>query len=119
MKNKRTVDSRSQLIVGNGSAAYGASNVIVCPCLTVTDFRVTLLIRGFTKEEYPSKSIAYIDRETFLQKRGLATRDFDGSLGSDGPALFTATTRNSYSLPSANPPQEPLFCLPSISAACK
>jgi hypothetical protein len=44
----------------------------------------------------------------FLQKRGLAMIAFDGSLGSDGPALFTATTRNSYSLPSDKPPQEPL-----------
>jgi hypothetical protein len=53
------------------------------------------------------------EKKTFkrfvLQKRGLATIDFDGSLGSDGPALFTATTRNSYSLPSFKPPQEPLF----------
>jgi len=34
---------------------------------------------------------------------------FDGSLGSDGPALLRATTRNSYSFPSAKPPQAPLF----------
>lgn len=57
MKNKLTVDSRSQVMVGNGSAAYGASNVIVCPCLTVTDFRLTLLIRGFTKEKHFSTEI--------------------------------------------------------------
>jgi hypothetical protein len=36
----------------------------------------------------------------YLQKRGLATTDFDGSLGSLGPALLTAIMRNSYSCPS-------------------
>jgi hypothetical protein len=41
---------------------------------------------------------------------------FDGSLGSDGPALLTATTRNSYSFPSDKPPQAPLLLSPSISA---
>jgi hypothetical protein len=34
---------------------------------------------------------------------------FDISLGFDGPALLTATTRNSYSFPSDKPPQTPLF----------
>ncbi len=55
-------------------------------------------------------------RNSFIPKRGLATTDFDDSLGSDGPALLTATTRNSYSFPSDNPPQEPLVVRPSISA---
>ncbi len=57
-----------------------------------------------------------LKKNLFLQKRGLAIIAFDGSLGSDGPALLTATTRNSYSFPSAKPPQAPLFLLPSISA---
>ena len=56
-----------------------------------------------------SKMMEKIEQKYFLQKRGLATIDFDGSLGSDGPALLTATTRNSYSLPSVKPPQVPLF----------
>jgi hypothetical protein len=50
-----------------------------------------------------------ISKKKFIQKRGLAMTTFDGSLGSDGPALFTATTRNSYSFPSDKPPQVPLF----------
>lgn len=54
----------------------------------------------------------------YLQKRGLASIVFDGSLGSDGPALLTAITRNSYSLPSFNPLHEPRVCVPSISAPC-
>jgi len=36
----------------------------------------------------------------YSQKRGLATTDLDASLGSLGPALLTAITRNSYSCPS-------------------
>jgi hypothetical protein len=48
------------------------------------------------------------ERKYFLlQKRGLAIMALDGSLGSDGPALLTATTRNSYSLPSDKPPHAP------------
>lgn len=50
-----------------------------------------------------------MNKKKFVQKRGLAMMTFDGSLGSDGPALLTATTRNSYSLPSDKPGQEPLF----------
>jgi len=46
--------------------------------------------------------------EYFIQKRGLAMTTLDGSLGSDGPALLIATTRNSYSFPSDKPPQAPL-----------
>lgn len=68
-------------------------------------------MRGFTKE----KKLKEINSKTkkkviFLQKRGLAMTAFDGSLGSDGPALLTATTRNSYSLPSVKPLQAPLHC---------
>jgi hypothetical protein len=36
----------------------------------------------------------------YSQKRGLATTDLEESLGSLGPALLTATMRNSYSCPS-------------------
>lgn len=36
----------------------------------------------------------------YLRNLGLAMTDFDGSLGSPGPPLFTAITRNSYSSPS-------------------
>ena len=112
-----TVVSRNQVIVGNGSAAYGASRVIVWPCLTVTDFRPTLLMRGFTeKKEDDVQYGSYLETVEYVQKRGLAMTTFDGSLGSDGPALLIATTRNSYSFPSCRPPQAPLFCRPSISA---
>ena len=51
----------------------------------------------------------------YIQKRGLAITAFDASLGSDGPALLTAITRNSYSFPSDKPPQAPLVWLPEIS----
>ena len=54
--------------------------------------------------------------EMILQNRGLAITALDASLGSDGPALLTATTRNSYSLPSIKPGQDPLVDRPSISA---
>lgn len=112
-----TVVSRNQVIVGNGSAAYGASRVIVWPCLTVTDFRPTLLMRGFTEnKEADVQCGSCAETFEYVQKRGLAMTTFEGSLGSDGPALLMATTRNSYSLPSARPPQAPLFCRPSISA---
>jgi hypothetical protein len=75
----------------------------------VIDLRLTLLIRGFTKEK--NKQVFLFSRKKkYIQKRGLAITAFDGSLGSDGPALLTATTRNSYSFPSDKPPQAPLFC---------
>jgi hypothetical protein len=47
----------------------------------------------------------------------LATTDFDGSLGSPGPPLFTAITRNSYSSPSMRFGAVPLVLLPATSAA--
>ena len=37
----------------------------------------------------------------YLRNLGLATTDFDGSLGSLGPALFTTTIPNSLSWPSS------------------
>jgi hypothetical protein len=43
--------------------------------------------------------------------------DFDGSLGSPGPPLFTAITRNSYSSPSTRFGAVPLVLFPAISAA--
>jgi hypothetical protein len=43
--------------------------------------------------------------------------DFDGSLGSPGPPLFTAITRNSYSSPSMRFGAVPLVLLPATSAA--
>jgi len=43
--------------------------------------------------------------------------DFDGSLGSPGPPLFTAITRNSYSSPSTRFGAVPLVLLPGTSAA--
>lgn len=43
--------------------------------------------------------------------------DFDGSLGSPGPPLFTAITRNSYSSPSTRFGAVPLVLLPATSAA--
>lgn len=57
--------------------------------------------------------------KNYIQKRGLAISALDGSLGSEGPALLTATTRNSYSFPSVKPPQGPRVRLPSISAPLK
>ncbi len=45
--------------------------------------------------------------KNFIQKRSLARTAFDGSLGSDGPALLIATTRNSYSFPSVKAVQTP------------
>jgi len=65
-----------------------------------------------------SKIVAQEQKFGYLQKRGLAIIVFDDSLGSDGPALLTAIIRNSYSLPSLNPPHEPRVCVPSISAPC-
>lgn len=47
----------------------------------------------------------------------LATCGNVGSLGSPGPALFTARTLNSYWLPSVNPDTIPLFTSPATSAA--
>lgn len=53
----------------------------------------------------------------YLRNLGLAMTDFDGSLGSPGPPLFTAITRNSYSSPSVRFGTVPLVWFPGTSAA--
>uniref|UniRef100_A0A224Y1H5 Putative secreted protein n=1 Tax=Panstrongylus lignarius TaxID=156445 RepID=A0A224Y1H5_9HEMI len=81
------------LTVGGGSPLISATIFSVCP------EGITFFIR-FLRSIYGARNL------------GLATTEFDTSLWGEGPALFIATTLNSYSCPSITSCTLPVFLSP-------